>query len=65
MFVSLQFATGCLDVALQLLQGLSADDRRNAATITKCIVAQVLCGNFVATATLSELRMITTPVANV
>ena len=37
----LQYARGCLDVALQLLQGLSADDRRSAATVTKCIVAQV------------------------
>lgn len=37
----LQYSKGCLDVALQLLQGLSADERRSAATITKNIVAQV------------------------
>ena len=39
--VWLQYAANCLDVALQLLQGLNADDRRSATTITKCIVAQV------------------------
>ena len=37
----LQYSKGCLDVALQLLQGLSAEERRSAATITKNIVAQV------------------------
>lgn len=37
----LQYSKGCLDVALQLLQGLSADERRSAATIAKNIVAQV------------------------
>ena len=37
----MQYAASCLDVALQLLQGLSANDRRSATTIIKCIVAQV------------------------
>ncbi|CAI8024944.1 Protein-glutamine gamma-glutamyltransferase 4 [Geodia barretti] len=36
-----QYSQGCLGAALHLLQGLSADDRRTAATVTKSIVAQV------------------------